>query len=243
MNIEKKNRQVASEAPSHASALPEEATGRRDDLPWPGYPTEAQNREYIVAWWDADIQATQWFGLSCLTALEAAQLLCKLNPKYDPVMTVLLRTEGEPKGDDFKLMRRVFEDVALDGVPRSLRQWLEVANQRKLKHHSWVDQYLMALGEAAEERSRTDPPAATIPVTSTPTQPLQKQIAQRNRILQLIKEQGFDPLNLPERPKGGAGAKAAVKKIALTETTLFSASSFEKAWESLRGAGEVAGGN
>ncbi|MDQ0608004.1 hypothetical protein QFZ83_002175 [Variovorax sp. W1I1] len=243
MNLDKKNHQISGEVPGKSSTPPEEASGRRDDLPWPGYPTEAQNREYIVAWWDADLQATQWFGLSRLTALEAALLLCNLNPKHSEILTVMLRTEGEPKADDFKLMRRVFEDVALDGVPRSLRQWLEVANQRKLKHHSWVDQYLMALGEAAEERSRTDPPVATIPVTSTPTQPLQKQIAQRNRILQLIKEQGFDPLNLPERPKGGAGAKAAVKKIALTETTLFSASSFEKAWESLRGAGEVAGAN
>lgn len=242
MNIEKKNRQVVSEAPGHASALPEEAMGRRDDLPWPGYPTEAQNREYIVAWWDADIQATQWFGLSRLTALEAAQLLCKLNPKYDSVMMVMLRTEGEPKADDFKLMRRVFDDVALDGAPRSLRQWLEVANQRKLKHHSWVDQYLMALGETADGMSQANAPTTGAPTTSTPTRPLSRQVAQQNRILELIKDRGFDPLSLPKRPRGGAGAKAAVRAIALNEKSLFTAISFEKAWERLRGAGEVAGG-
>lgn len=69
---------------------------------------------------------------------------------------------------------------------------------------------------------------------------LPKQPAQERRILELLKAQGHDPLALPKRNPGTRGAKAEVKAMALRENQLFSDKSFDKAWDRLRGHGDIA---
>jgi hypothetical protein len=72
------------------------------------------------------------------------------------------------------------------------------------------------------------------------TAPLQKQAAQGQRILELIHKKGFIPSALPKKVAGLRGVKAEVKELALLEAALFSSSSFDKAWERLRGTSEIA---
>lgn len=63
---------------------------------------------------------------------------------------------------------------------------------------------------------------------------------QEERILELLKEHGYQPTALPLPPSGLAGPKAEVKKAALKEPKLFTSNTFDKAWERLRGMDEIA---
>lgn len=69
-----------------------------------------------------------------------------------------------------------------------------------------------------------------------------KQRMQEQRIVDMLKEQDHDPLNLPKRGPGRSGAKAEIRAIALLEPALFSKNSFDKAWDRLRKGGEIVGG-
>ena len=79
----------------------------------------------------------------------------------------------------------------------------------------------------------------TLVMAATGAPPL-KQRSQEARILELLKAQGYDPKNLSIRIQGKPGSKAKIRKLALTEAKLFTSSSFDKAWERLRNAGEIA---
>ena len=68
-----------------------------------------------------------------------------------------------------------------------------------------------------------------------------KQPSQEARILELLKAQGYDPINLAERIPGKSGPKAEIRTLALTEVKLFTKGSFNKAWDRLRSTGDIAG--
>ena len=88
-----------------------------------------------------------------------------------------------------------------------------------------------------------------LPVKTTPEQAntaptvevLPKQRAQENRILELLVENGYDPVNLAKRWPGKAGPKAEIRTLTMTEPKLFTEKSFEKAWERLRNEGSIDG--
>lgn len=71
---------------------------------------------------------------------------------------------------------------------------------------------------------------------------LPKQRAQEFRILELLREKGYDPLNLPSRILGLSGPKAEIKPLALLETRLFSTKTFDTAWQRLRDDDRIRGG-
>jgi hypothetical protein len=68
-------------------------------------------------------------------------------------------------------------------------------------------------------------------------QPQNKQIAQEEAIVSVIKELGYDCTALPKRIPGKAGVKAAVR--AKLEKSMPSNSAFDKAWERLRRNQEI----
>ena len=70
---------------------------------------------------------------------------------------------------------------------------------------------------------------------------LPKQRTQERRILELLTAQGYDPLKLSKRAAGKPGPKAEIRTLALSQPALFTASSFDKAWERLRNDGAVTG--
>ena len=91
--------------------------------------------------------------------------------------------------------------------------------------------------KTAQAQTASNPPPQN---TATGAPPL-KQPSQEARILELLKAQGYDPINLAERIPGKSGPKAEVRTLALTEVKLFTRISFDKAWERLRITGDIAG--
>ena len=83
--------------------------------------------------------------------------------------------------------------------------------------------------------------ATPAPVAGAAPVAVPKQRAQESRILELLKDQGYDPLKLSQRRPGKPGPKAELRTLALNEPALFTNSSFDKAWERLRSEGAVAG--
>lgn len=99
-----------------------------------------------IGWHDAELSAAMWFGVKSLAPREAAMLLCRQNP-LDKSSDPLNVSTDETTPDDFNWLVRVFEDVATDGKPRRLTQWLSEAQCKGLKYHSWIDEYIAAVGE------------------------------------------------------------------------------------------------
>jgi hypothetical protein len=98
-------------------------------------------------WWRDQMEAELWFGLQKVTPREAALLLCQQNPLEDGASEHNSSDETDPS--DYKRLFRVFSDLAeVDAAPRSLKDWIEVADEKDLKYHSWVRDWLN--GEHAE---------------------------------------------------------------------------------------------
>lgn len=151
-----------------------------------------------------------------------------------------------------------------EDVLRSLRLSIghgNVAAQRiregryETKHVSWLELVQWARSKSyaippvlESSVAKTAPVALAVPESQaapvlTPGASVapSKQRTQEKRILELLKAQGYDPLKLAPRMPGKPGPKAEIKTLALTERALFTAKTFDTAWQRLRDAGEVAG--
>lgn len=82
-------------------------------------------------------------------------------------------------------------------------------------------------------------PAARPEAVAVP-EPLQRQRHQEREILRVLRGLGHDPAALPARQHGRPGAKAAAWGLLAQQK--WSRGVFDKAWERLRGAGEIVGG-
>ena len=106
----------------------------------------AQEAGRIIAWYDATLDAKNWVHhVPDIKPREAAMLLCQFNPgdNLDPNIS----TNDETGPDDFRRLLRVFEGVANTNPKlRTLLQWRDIARERKLKYHSWIDKYAEAIG-------------------------------------------------------------------------------------------------
>jgi hypothetical protein len=72
------------------------------------------------------------------------------------------------------------------------------------------------------------------------TVPIQRQVAQEARLLEIIKDLGHEPTKLPKTP-GKNGVKKSAWDAAAKEARIFtSRQAFDKAWERLRSAGSIA---
>ena len=161
-----------------------------------------------------------------LTAGQAAHLMCALDPDVYAV------TENHPRLVDagkrisnaLKIERLA---VAQNQVEASANEWLEWAESHHIVVH---DGFRLATNAAT-------PPPET-PVTSTEetgeAKPLQRQRYQEQEILRVVRELGVDPMALPVPIPGTSGIKAKVRK-----QLTFSKTVFDKAWERLRGQGDI----
>lgn len=91
---------------------------------------------------------------------------------------------------------------------------------------------LVAMGSSQQSKQSEKPIEQTM--CGVVNLALPKQRAQESRVLELLKSQKYDPLKLPLREPGKSGAKAKVRKLALLEIKLFTAKSFDTAWQRLR---------
>ena len=81
-------------------------------------------------------------------------------------------------------------------------------------------------GQDAEPRADEAQPVAA---------PLSRHAHQESEILRVLRELGYDPQRLPRAPAGTPGPKAEVRK----RLPDMSASVFKKAWDRLRGFGDI----
>lgn len=65
--------------------------------------------------------------------------------------------------------------------------------------------------------------------------------AQEAAILSELQRLNYNPLRLPDREKGKPGPRAEIKEVLLKNAQLFTAKSFEKAWDRLRADGRIVG--
>jgi|GEM_PF-1923003 hypothetical protein len=193
------------------------------------YADEASNNEYTLAWWDLTLNASRWWGYSSVKPKEAALLLCGLDP-HDPTSNgELLATEGEPNAMDYRSMLRGFEDAALDGNARTLRQWVDIAAGQRLKHHSWIDEWIAAVPQGESEAPSSD--------HTNIAKPLQRSAAHDSNVLTALRSLGFDPKRLPKAPPGKPSEAKTAAKSALPG---MSNEVFRKTWQRLRNTGEIA---
>jgi hypothetical protein len=105
-----------------------------------------QGAEEFLGWYDGSLDAETWRRIKSIGPLEAALLLCQLNPHNDTLDDARKTKNDETGPADFNRLLRVFEDVAqADEQPRTLSQWRDIAHNKKLKYHSWVDKYEAAV--------------------------------------------------------------------------------------------------
>jgi hypothetical protein len=115
-----------------------------------------QVAEDLVAWYAVTLDAMTWWGLGSVTPREAAMLLCRLNPHDDNLDPLIITTE-ETAPKDFKNLLRVFEDGEQgQSQARTLIDWHDLARNKRLRYHSWIDAFRQAVTEIAQA---TDTPA------------------------------------------------------------------------------------
>ena len=76
-------------------------------------------------------------------------------------------------------------------------------------------------------------------ISEAPNVAKPKQRVQELRILELLILKKYDPLKLPFRVPGKGGAKAEIRKLALSEPAIFTAKTFDTAWQRLRDDGSI----
>ncbi|MCY1301631.1 hypothetical protein D9M70_512550 [compost metagenome] len=114
-----------------------------------------QQAEYDAAWWELEMDASVWWSLSKVSAMNAAMLLCGFNPNApdagDPENVTKHDDASRQTGpSEFRRLRTVLCDVE-EASPqaRTLAQWLQIARDRGLTIHSWIVEWLAATGNGA----------------------------------------------------------------------------------------------
>lgn len=93
-------------------------------------------------WFDETIDAASFFKLGHISPVQAAMLLCGLNPLNDTESHAENCTTDHTDQDDFKRLRLVFQDTALtEPMHRSLLDWMRVAEVSGQKAHPWAWRY------------------------------------------------------------------------------------------------------
>lgn len=140
------------------------------------------------------------------------------------------------------------EDVAGDDFP-GLYTALTLADAERDRHY--LDELLMGAATELCRQSGVGMPAwmsAMKHAESSDIRPLavplaqkpkKKIVLQQDAILGWFAEQGLNPLELPKRVNGHASVKSAVRKALNGREPFEAGSSFEKAWNALRVAGQI----
>ena len=167
--------------------------GRTNDVP------RLDDHEWTIGWFDASYGADKWFGLSHVPPHEAALLLCGFNPhdsdSTDSALTAAIQqSTSDTKPADLKAAVTVFEDAqsADPAQRRTLRDWLDMAKSRTLRHHRWVDEYI-----ESDSRLRGDEPAESI--QAAPSALVDAHLVPREELLaafpQWLKREWFNNLS------------------------------------------------
>lgn len=154
MTIKRGRRQPAASAP----AAIEEAATAAPNL-W--NKSDEELAAETIGWWDEVLNANEWFALNAVDPVQAALLVCCFNPhegeSIDAVVAdAMTQTTDHTGPQDFKVLRTRFMDVASTepNKRRTLRQWLALAKDARLRVHPWADEYLAAVEQFSEAPQR-----------------------------------------------------------------------------------------
>jgi hypothetical protein len=104
--------------------------------------TEAMKREHVMAWHNHSMHADIWFGCASVKPVEAAMLLCRLDPLTDKDPENIYVDDDRTSPGRYRVLKRIFEDIAeSDPKSRTLLAWREVARCKGLRYHEWIDEY------------------------------------------------------------------------------------------------------
>lgn len=97
--------------------------------------------EFEISWLDASLDAAFFFKCQDVSPLEAAMLLCQINPINETEAAAEECHTDHTNPEDFKRLRRAFKEME-STQKRSLLDWLRVAEASELKTHPWVQKYV-----------------------------------------------------------------------------------------------------
>ncbi|MDV7212926.1 hypothetical protein [Azotobacter beijerinckii] len=104
----------------------------------------------------------------------------------------------------------------------------------------------MNVGAGRSGMSRTQAQAekglGTAHAPSGNSKPISKACRQDQAVIEMLRQLGYEPKDLPERPAGRKGAKTDVWSELSNRKDLFTERSFSKTWDRLRASGDIVGG-
>ena len=120
-------------------------------LDWLNAPREVPNAqeaaEHEAAWFDATLDADRFFAMEHVTPVQAAMLLCQLNPFNSTESDAESCTTGSTGPRDFKRLRLTFADINQSRpARRSLPAWMAIAAGANLTVHPWAQRYAQLHG-------------------------------------------------------------------------------------------------
>ena len=118
---------------------------------WDEHQAFMESSERKIAWYDQILRASFWWKRASVSPAEAALLLCHQDPN-DANGAPLSSANDETAPEHYKELLRVFEEVSvLKPGHRRLKDWVSIAQEDGLRHHSWVTDYAKAISETALE--------------------------------------------------------------------------------------------
>lgn len=156
-------------------------------------------RRRLVDWCDANLNARYWFGLTDVTAVEAAQLLaCDNLRAQNSAGWLESKNEHSTLAEKHELLR----GLEGEGGERPLAEWLLRVKSQGWPYHPWIDRYIDARGDS--------PPCPTTGVPSTQTTQVQRQ---RRRYQMCVDAGLVMPTNDYAKLPRGIGAMARKEGI------------------------------
>jgi hypothetical protein len=114
-------------------------------------PKPDEQAEFVAAWWDDAVEASTAWGAESLTPQQAAMSLSGFKPfATSPEEAERVTHPGETTPEDYKRLLFVFESKErAEPKHRTLNDWLDIAREKGVKYHSWIDAWLVATGKIA----------------------------------------------------------------------------------------------
>jgi hypothetical protein len=107
-----------------------------------------RQNDFDYEWHNQTLGADHWFSLADVAPDAAAMLLCRFNPHEGSIDDARQATNDETGPDHLTRLVERFEDFGKsEPRPRSLIDWLNIARDEGLKHHSWIGGYVQAMQE------------------------------------------------------------------------------------------------
>ena len=99
--------------------------------------------EHTTSWYDKTMKAKYWLKCSDVKPVEAAMLLCRIEPLSENDPESIYVDDNKTSPDLYRMLLRAFLAVAeANKKPRTLLDYRDVAKREGLRYHQWIDEYV-----------------------------------------------------------------------------------------------------